>query len=132
MTDYTLMIAATTGVCSYVAGIITMGLFTGGKSAEWREQFDKVAALADEAIDERNAQEAKRFKLAEDLRAAVIFIRQQGRELAEYRASRQRSTAPLKVANEARKAKRLEREAAARELTNARHAAMRKIVGELV
>ena len=26
MTDYTLMIAATTGVCSYVAGIVTMGV----------------------------------------------------------------------------------------------------------
>ncbi len=60
------------------------------------------------------------------------IIRTQGRELAEYRASRQRSTAPLRAANAARHAKRLEREAQERLIKMARHKEMRELVGEII
>ncbi len=122
MTDYTLMIAATTGVCSYVAGIVTMGLVSARKVAELRESYEIVGKAVNSA--------------GETIRALNITNRLQGRELAEYRAEKRHLDAQRRLAGEkgraSQTAKRLEREAAARELTNARHAEMRKIVGELV
>ncbi len=114
----TIMIAATTGVCSYVAGIVTMGLFTGGAATKWHNMYE-------EAID-----------IADQWRAKC---RNQGREVADLRAEifalnaiEHARQSGLREHNAKSRAKRLEREAAARELTQARHAEMRKIVGELV
>lgn len=83
---------------------------------------------------EREVEDLKRGNLREATIALQIettldgIIQKQERELTELRAERERRLAPLVAANEARKAKRLEREAQAALIQQARHAEMHEAI----
>lgn len=89
-------------------GTIAGGLFAGGRAKE------KIEALERE------------------LKLSWEMVRVRGIELADLRAWKLDRLRPLKLANAARHAKAEAAKAAARELQNARHAEMKRLVGEVI
>ncbi len=115
----TAMIATVTGLCCFSAGTVFGACWAGS-----RRNADCRFLLGE--IDERDATIKRLKDRAANLLSANIGLHLR---VSEYRAARTRSTANLIRANANRKAKRMEREAAAAALRNKTHASLRELVG---
>lgn len=86
----TIMACTVTGICCFSAGTLFGALWTRRAVADWQAQFDKIATIADAAINERDALQAWKDGVLGGLKKASAARKAKAQALTNVRHAEMR------------------------------------------